>query len=90
MIEIERVKYQPKPLLTTEQAAQATGLSQWELRAGWKSGKYPALAIGSGGKRTRLRWRLDLLEAAIVKAMQEQEHEDEQQIMREWDARRRG
>lgn len=79
----------PKMLLSTLEASRATGLSQCELRTGWKQGKYPALVIGRGGQRQRLRWRLDLLEAAIEKAMEEKAVEDELQIVRDWENRRR-
>ena len=51
-------------LVTTKQAAEATGLSEYELRRGWKEGRYPALVIGRGDER-RLRWNLEALEEAI-------------------------
>lgn len=56
-------------LVSTKEAAKVTGLSEYELRIGWKQGRYPALVIGTGGKRPRLRWRLDLLEASIQKLL---------------------
>ena len=56
-------------LVTTKQAAKATGLSEYELRRGWKEGKYPALVIGRGDERRRLRWNLETLQAAILKEM---------------------
>lgn len=56
-------------LITTEQAAKATGLSAWELRAGFKQGKYPAIEIGRGERAKRLRWNLDMLQAAIQQQM---------------------
>ncbi|MCR4885457.1 MAG: hypothetical protein K5919_00895 [Clostridiales bacterium] len=56
-------------LVTTKQAAKATGLSEYELRRGWKEGKYPALVIGRGDERRRLRWNLEALQAAILKEM---------------------
>ena len=56
-------------LVTTKQAAKATGLSEYELRRGWKEGRYPALVIGSGDERRRLRWNLEALEAAIMAQM---------------------
>lgn len=52
-------------LVTTKQAAKATGLSEYELRRGWKQGIYPALLIGRGDQRRRLRWNLEALEEAI-------------------------
>ncbi len=56
-------------LVTTKQAAKATGLSEYELRRGWKEGKYPALVIGRGDERRRLRWNLEALQAAIMVQM---------------------
>lgn len=53
-------------LLSTAEAAEAFGLSAWELRRGFKAGVYPALEIGAGDKK-RLRWRADLLEEAILR-----------------------
>ena len=62
--------------MSTEKASEATGLSCFELRRGFKQGIYPALLIGTGGKRPRLRWRLDLLEAAIESEMLRRENEE--------------
>ena len=56
-------------LVTTKQAAEATGLSEYELRRGFLEGRYPALQIGRGDQRRRLRWNLEALEAAILKHM---------------------
>jgi len=56
-------------LVTTKQAAEATGLSEYELRRGFLEGKYPALVIGRGDQRRRLRWNLEALQAAILKGM---------------------
>lgn len=56
-------------LVTTKQAAKATGLSEYELRRGFLEGKYPALVIGRGDQRRRLRWDLDALQAAILARM---------------------
>ena len=52
-------------LVNTKQAAKATGLSEYELRRGWKEGVYPALLIGQGDQRRRLRWDIDALISAI-------------------------
>ena len=60
-------------LVNTKKAAEATGLSPYELRRGWKEGKYPALVIGHGDERRRLRWNLDVLRAAIMEQMQRKE-----------------
>lgn len=56
-------------LVTTKEAAEATGLSEYELRRGFLEGKYPALVIGRGDQRRRLRWNLEALQAAILKEM---------------------
>ena len=56
-------------LLTTKQAAAETGLSEYELRLGFKQGRYPALLIGQGDRARRLRWNLDALEEAIADQM---------------------
>ena len=56
-------------LVTTKQAAEATGLSAYELRRGFLEGRYPALVIGRGDQRRRLRWNLEALEAAIREQM---------------------
>lgn len=55
--------------MTTEKAAQATGLTAYELRLGFKEGRYPALEIGRGNRRRSLRWDLDLLQATLRERM---------------------
>ena len=57
-------------LVNTRRAAEVTGLSPYELRRGWKAGIYPALLIGCGDQRRRLRWNLEALQAAILEQMQ--------------------
>lgn len=59
-----------KLLLTTKEAAQYTGLSQYELRRGYKMGLYPAIEIGAGERSQRLRWHREALERAIVERME--------------------
>ena len=57
-------------LLTTEEAAAATGLSQYELRIGGKAGRYPVIWTGSPSNKFRkMKWNLEALEAAIMKQM---------------------
>ena len=56
-------------LISTEKAAELTGLSAYELRNGFKRGLYPALEIGRGSRRKSLRWDADILQAAIRDAM---------------------
>ena len=57
-------------LLTTEEAAAATGLSQYELRRGGKEGRYPVILCGSPGCRFRKqKWVLSALEDAIRQQM---------------------
>ena len=56
-------------LSNTKQAAELTGLSEYELRYGFKRGLYPALEIGRGSRRKSLRWDPDILQQAIRDAM---------------------
>ncbi len=53
-------------LLTTAEAAAATGISQYELRIGAKSGRYPVIMLGNPANQFRkMRWNLDALEEAL-------------------------
>lgn len=56
-------------LVCTKKAAELTGLSEYELRFGFKQGLYPALEIGMGSRRKSLRWDPDILQQAIRDAM---------------------
>ena len=56
-------------LISTKQAAALTGLSEYELRYGFKRGLYPALEVGRGSRRKSLRWDPDILRQAIRDAM---------------------
>ena len=56
-------------LVTTKIAARETGLSEYELRIGFREGRYPAIEIGRGTRAKRLRWNLDFLRAAIKRDM---------------------
>lgn len=56
-------------LVNTAEAAAATGLTEFQLRLGWKSGQYPAIKLGDNGRGVRLRWNLQLLEQAINEQM---------------------
>jgi len=56
-------------LISTKQAAELTGLSEYELRYGFKRGLYPALEVGRGSRRKSLRWDPDILQQAIRDAM---------------------
>ena len=56
-------------LINTRQAAELTGLSEYELRHGFKQGLYPALEIGRGSRRKSLRWDPEILQQAIRDAM---------------------
>lgn len=58
--------------VNTKKAAQETGLSEYELRIGFKQGRYPALEIGKGNRRRSLRWDLDVLQEALHRQMTEQ------------------
>lgn len=59
--------------VNTEKAAQATGLTTYELRLGFKEGRYPALEIGRGNRRRSLRWDLDVLQEALRRRMTEEQ-----------------
>lgn len=48
-------------------AAKLTGLSEWELRTGVISGKYPAMRVG--GDHGRILFDLDLLKERIETLM---------------------
>ena len=56
-------------LICTKKAAELTGLSELELRSGFRRGLYPALEIGRGSRRKPLRWDPDFLRQAIRDAM---------------------
>ena len=56
-------------LVCTRKAAELTGLSELELRNGFKRGLYPALEIGRGSRRRALRWNPEILQQAIRDAM---------------------
>lgn len=56
-------------LINTRQAAELTGLSEYELRYGFKQGLYPALEVGRGSRRKSLRWDPEVLQQAIRDAM---------------------
>ena len=58
-------------LATTKEASAFCGLSEWELRRGYKEGIYPAILIGRGDRARRLRWDLELLQEAIRQKMME-------------------
>ena len=57
-------------LATTKEASAYCGLSECELRRGFKEGIYPAILIGRGERARRLRWDLDLLHEAIRRRME--------------------
>ena len=56
-------------LVCTKKASELTGLSELELRNGFKRGLYPALEVGRGSRRKSLRWDPDILQQAIRDAM---------------------
>ena len=56
-------------LICTKKAAELTGLSEYELRYGFKQGLYPALEVGRGSRRKSLRWDPDILQQSIRDAM---------------------
>lgn len=66
-------------LLTTAEAAAATGLSQYELRTGAKQGRYPVILLGSSDKQFRkMRWNLDALQDALRRGMMQSCEEEPQ------------
>lgn len=68
--------YRYHRLLTTEEAAEATGLSQYELRRGGKEGRYPVILLGSPSKQFRkMRWNLDALNEAILQQMGQEKND---------------
>jgi len=50
-------------------AAEATGLSIWELRTGAKAGKYPSMRVGLGAGK--ILFDIDMLNEHIKKIMEE-------------------
>ena len=58
--------------VNTKLAAHETGLTEYELRTGFKQGRYPALEIGRGNRRRSLRWDLDVLQETLRRQMTEQ------------------
>lgn len=59
--------------VNTKRAAQETGLTEYELRLGFKQGRYPALEIGRGNRRRSLRWDLEVLCDSLRRQMTEQQ-----------------
>lgn len=58
-------------MLTTKEAALATGLSEYELRLGAKQGRYPVLWLGSPDSSfRRMRWNLTMLQESIRRQME--------------------
>jgi len=54
--------------LGLKEAAKITGLSEWELRTGANSGRYPHMRVG--GSRGKMIFDIELLEAHIGKMME--------------------
>ena len=52
--------------VNTKTAARILGLSQYELRRGYKQGVYPAIQIGGGDERKTLRWDVNLMRDTLV------------------------
>ena len=63
-------------LLTTAEAAAATGLSEYELRIGAKDGRYPVIMLGRPENKFRkMRWNLDALNDARNRQMEQSQKE---------------
>ncbi len=57
-------------VLTTDEVLQAIPwMTRYQLIRGYKEGIYPAVQIGKGGRGSKLRWDLDLLQDAIKRKM---------------------
>ena len=50
-------------------------MTRYELMRGYKTGRYPAIQIGNGGRGSKLLWDLDLLEDAIKRGMIQDQQE---------------
>lgn len=55
--------------MNIKEAAAAVGLSEWEIRQGIRSGRYPALKVGIGKGKYIID--VELLEARIQALMQQ-------------------
>lgn len=60
-----------------KEASKVTGLSEWELRTGCKSGKYPHMRVGSANGK--ILFDIDILEDHIKKMMLESVQAEEVQ-----------
>ena len=58
-----------------KEAAELCGLSQWELRTGYKSNKYPGMRIGQASSG-RILFDIDMLNNRISQLMNENVKED--------------
>ena len=61
--------------VTLKEAAEITGLSEWELRTGANSGRYPHFRVGSS-RSGRIIFDLDLLEERIKSLMLQNVNKD--------------
>ena len=52
-------------LMGLKEAAEAIGLTSWELRTGALSGKYPYIRGGKGGKNSPYIFDIELLRSSI-------------------------
>ena len=59
----------PNIIVGVKRAAAITGLSEWELRLGARTGKYPYLRVGS--KRGKILFNIELLNERINQIMME-------------------
>ena len=57
----------------TKATATHFSISEYELRLGFKEGRYPALEIGRGNRRRSLRWDWDVLQEALRQQMTEKQ-----------------
>lgn len=54
---------------TTGVLKELPWMTRYELIRGYKEGRFPAIVIGKGGRGSKLRWDLDLLQDAIRRQM---------------------
>ncbi|KAB3533844.1 hypothetical protein F8154_10270 [Alkaliphilus pronyensis] len=63
-------------------AAEITGLSEWEIRTGARTGKYPHMRVG--GERGRIIFDIEMLECHIRRMMIENIKNNESEELQEF------
>ena len=62
-------------LVKTKKASENLGVSTYELIRGYKTGRYPAVMIGKGGRGSKLLWDVDLLREVLQREMMQDQQE---------------